>query len=344
MNRHEPKAEQKKRLLWFAYGLIAFVILLSLGYMYARNLEQEAAEKNQARGDLTGRFEEPRTIMYEGESYSYRRKLTTTLIMGVDKASDAAGKGLGARNGGQADFIMLLVADGDRSLVTPIQIDRDTLSKIAIIDVLGKPRGTRVTQICLSHGFGDGKEQSCEYTRHAVSWLLMDVDIDYYIAFDIDAIADINDTAGGVTVTLEDDYSEFDPAMRKGATLLLDGKQAELYTRWRMQVGDGTNESRMRRQRNYLSKLSQVLREKASDDANFFGTFYDEIENRLTTDMKRGRMINEMNRLSKLQQADIQSLTGTHMVGIDGFMEFHADERSLEKLVVDTFFERADKS
>lgn len=344
MNRREPIAERKKRLIWYACGLAALIAVLALAYSYGRILENREAEKAQTRGDLIGRFEEPRTIEFEGETYSYRKNLTTILLMGVDRASEAAGIGLGARNGGQADFIMLLVADGDRRLVTPIQIDRDTISKIPVLDVLGNQRGTRVTQICLSHGFGDGKEQSCEFTRQAVSWLMMDVGIDYYVAFDISSIAGINDAAGGITVTLEDDYSDFDPVMKKGTTLTLHGKQAELYTRWRMQVGDGTNESRMRRQRTYLTKLADTLRGKLSDDVSFFNTFYDRIESHLTTDMKRGRMINEANRLTKFQQADIQSPTGTRSIGTDGFMEFHADKDSLERLVVDTFYEAGDKS
>jgi len=38
----------------------------------------------------------------------------------------------------------------------------------------------------------------------------------------------LNHEVGGVTVTLEDDMTKLDPAMKKGATLNLDGRQAEL--------------------------------------------------------------------------------------------------------------------
>lgn len=45
--------------------------------------------------------------------------------------------------------------------------------------------------------------------------------IDFYVAMNMDGISELNDLAGGVTVTLEDDFSSIDPAMTKGTTLTL---------------------------------------------------------------------------------------------------------------------------
>lgn len=75
--------------------------------------------------------------------------------------------------------------------------------------------------------------------------------IDFYVAMNMDGISELNDLAGGVTVTLEDDFSSIDPAMTKGTTLTLHGDQAETFVRSRMTVGDGTNASRMERQSVY---------------------------------------------------------------------------------------------
>ena len=47
--------------------------------------------------------------------------------------------------------------------------------------------------------------------------------IDFYVAMNMDGISELNDLAGGVTVTLEDDFSSIDPAMTKGTTLPLHG-------------------------------------------------------------------------------------------------------------------------
>ena len=53
------------------------------------------------------------------------------------------------------------------------------------------------------------------YARDAVSRLLQGENIDFYLAASLD-ISVLNDLAGGVTVTLEDDFSAADPqAMTK---------------------------------------------------------------------------------------------------------------------------------
>ena len=69
----------------------------------------------------------------------------------------------------------------------------------------------------------------------------------------LDGISALNDVAGGVTVTLEDDFSMIDPEMTQGRQITLVGDQAEIYVRSRMSMEVGTNEARMVRQQNYIS-------------------------------------------------------------------------------------------
>ena len=99
------------------------------------------------------------------------------------------------------------------------------------------------------------------------------IDIDFYISLEMDGISTLNDALGGVTVTLEDDFTALDPTMTKGTTLTLEGNQAEYYVRGRMYIGVGTNEARMVRQQVFMSALSQRLSEliHESESANFIG-------------------------------------------------------------------------
>ena len=90
------------------------------------------------------------------------------------------------------------------------------MTECTVLGYLGSPIGTKEMQISLAHGFGDGKEESCEYAREAVEGLLLGESIDFYVAMNMDGISELNDLAGGVTVTLEDDFSSIDPAMAKG--------------------------------------------------------------------------------------------------------------------------------
>ena len=56
------------------------------------------------------------------------------------------------------------------------------MTPITILGVLGDRSGVRTAQVSLSHGFGDGGAQSCEFTVDAVSNLLLGTQIDFYIA------------------------------------------------------------------------------------------------------------------------------------------------------------------
>lgn len=72
--------------------------------------------------------------------------------MGVDRDS--------GETGGQADFLQLLVIDDVGKTVKRLPIDRDTMTPITVLGVLGNRSGVRTAQLSLSHGFGDGKAEA----------------------------------------------------------------------------------------------------------------------------------------------------------------------------------------
>lgn len=325
-------------MLKVGVAAIAAVILLVLLYQGGRWIEHHF-EKSETRGDHTQRYEYGSTVEIDGVSYHQRSGLTTVLLMGIDTTAETTAV-QGYRNGGQADFLRLLVIDNTNGSVTQVQIDRDTMTPITVLGVLGNKSGVRTAQISLSHGFGDGRNQSSELTVEAVSNLLYGTSIDLYVAMNLDGISTLNDALGGVTVTLKDDFSALDPAMKKGETLTLMGDQAELYVRSRMNVGIGTNEARMERQEEYISQLANQLYERVEQDREFVGTLYDELSPFLVTNMSRGRLINEAWAAKDYERAKTVTLKGEHQVGSDGFMQFHVDETALKKTVIQLFYDK----
>ena len=326
-----------EHLIRVACLLIAVVMALFLLYQGGRWLERRS-EKPEPRGDHTQRYAFEDLVEIDGVTYRQRTGLTTILLMGIDRESGTA-SAQGYRNGGQADFLRLLVIDDVNKTVTQIQIDRDTMTPITVLGVLGNKSGVRTAQICLSHGFGDGKAQSCELTVEAVSNLMFGIPIDFYVALNMDGISVLNDALGGVTVTLEDDFSALDPGMTKGTTLTLVGDQAEIYVRSRMNVGIGTNEARMARQELYISQVASLLLEQMEIDEDFVSSMYDTLSPYLLTDIPRGRLINEAWTAKDYDRNAAVKPDGTHEVGNDGFMQFHVAETALRSIVIDLFFE-----
>lgn len=313
------------------------ILLLAAAYVGGRWLETRDAQP-ETRGDYRQREVYEIVTAASGESYRKRKGITTILLMGVDREGTAPG--VGYRNGGQADFLRLMVVDSVRKSVAQVQIDRDTMTPITILGVLGNRSGVRTSQICLAHGFGDGGEQSCLLTVEAVSNLLGGTPIDFYMALQMDGISVLNDSVGGITVTLEDDFTALDPSMVKGTTLTLQGEQAEYFVRSRMNIGVGTNEARMARQEQYVEQMTQVLQEKLHADKAFVGQLYDELTPYLTTNISRGRLINEVWAARDYERTALIEPKGTHEIGADGFMQFQVDQAALEETMMELLYEK----
>lgn len=327
MKQHVKKPGTKLKAVCVL--LIAVAILLGL-YRGGRWLETRR-NNPEPRGNYQERKANEATVTYDGTVYRQRKNLTSILLMGIDHDS--------GETGGQADFLQLIVIDDTSRTLKRLSIDRDTMTPITVLGVLGNRSGVRTAQVSLSHGFGDGKEQSCELTAEAVSNLLLGMPVDFYLAMNLDGIAALNDMAGGVTVTLADDFSTQDPAMAQGSTLTLHGDQAEIYVRSRRDVGTGTNEARMVRQEQYVTKLFTQLDTQMRSDQSFSGTMFDTLSPYLTTSIGRGRLINVVWLAKNYARLEPLSISGEHRVGSDGFMQFYADEASLYETVLDLFYE-----
>jgi len=295
------------------------------------------------RGNLEERFGGAPAVEYEGVSYRLRSRLTTILLAGIDQygEKEQAAAGSEYRSGGQADFLLLLVIDDNRDTAAALQIDRDTMAEITVLSVLGVPSGTRTAQICLAHSFGDGEEQSCRLLTEAVSRFLLGVPIDYYAAMNLDGIAALNDALGGVEVTLEDDFTAFDPQMKPGETITLMGEQAEIFVRSRHYVGDQTNRSRLARQRIYLDAAAEKLLAQLEASAGFANTMYAAAEPFIVTDMSKGRIVNLADSIGRYERLPIAVIDGAAVLGESGVMEFYPDEASKMQAVLELFFEPA---
>lgn len=327
-------------------GIRVLAILAALVAVYAGVLigvrvigeRIEGREEREPVGSLEGRFDsDDVTIKYLGQEYTHRRRdLTSILLIGIDwEEMDGQAD---SRYDGQADFLLLMTLDRKNKSISYLQIDRDTVTPIRIYSPFGDYAGQRTTQICLSQAFGGSRDENCRNTVWAVSNLLRDTPIDYYLAMDMQGIVALNDALGGVTLTLEDDLSMLDEEMVAGATLTLQGKQAEYFVRGRRALSDSSNQARMRRQQIYIRAAMDLIAQGLSQDMNYAGTLFDKIEAHLVTDMGRGRLVNAAYESRTYERQAVSQIVGRHIIGQDGFVEFHADEDALSAFLIDHYF------
>lgn len=318
---------------------LAVPVLMIALYFVFNSLESKSY--TETRGEMDEAFVKLPTVQYNGRSYAQKLNMTSLLLLGVDKQEDSAA--VGFRNGGQADFLLLLVMDHDAKIVRQLQIDRDTMTQVVVLGVLGNDVGTRELQICLSHAYGANEAECAAHAMQAVQNLLEGMKIDGCLSLKMSEIGALNAALGGVEVTLEEDLTALDPAMKMGATLTLSNEQAELLVRSRSDIGDGTNVSRMARQRAFMvSAVNQILN-RCREDASFAEAFLNDMQAvEMYQSLTKGRLVNEASRALGYEVRPIETLPGEHRIGADGFMEFHADGDALVAWVMDVFYRERD--
>ena len=181
-------------------------------------------------------------------------------------------------------------------------------------------------------------------TVDAVSNMLYGIRIEGYISLNMDSIKILNHLAGGVPVTIEDDFSQSDPSLVMGQNITLTDDQAMHYVHDRMNVGDGTNECRMRRQKAYVDALFPLYKAKLQADSGFINEFYNDLSDYMVTDMSVGEMGNVANMIMNSEDKGELSIKGTNAIAEDdGFNEFTMDETSRGEVAMELFFNKVEK-
>ena len=319
------------RALWFC---VAAIILIIVGMKLINKWQTE--KYKEARSEGTDAFMASNQVFWEESIYKKTPAVTTILIAGIDKESDAQ-QGVGTsryRNGGQADFLLLLAIDHTNCQIHQLQIDRDTMAEVTVLSVYGQETGERVMQICLSHSFGANAEENARYTVQAVRRLMNSIVIDGYYIVDYNAVPVLNDMMGGVTITISDDMTSVNPLWEAGTVITLHGDEAETFVRTRRTVGEGTNAERMRRQNEFMGKAILRMRELETGDPSFVGTLLSALNGKCTTNLTDQQLLSEIHAALNYEVLPIEYLDGQYIIGGDGYVEFYITDGAAENWIM----------
>lgn len=279
-------------------------------------------------------------IVVDGVEYVPKKNIKSYLFIGTD---DKVEEGEGYVTGGQCDVLQVLVVDRSHRRYRRLSINRNTMMDVHSYDEDGEDLGTTYCQIALAHSSGDGGITSCQYTIEAVSEYLHGVQFDYYARVGLNSLRDINHLLGGVSVTIEDDFSRSDPTLVQGETVLLSDEQAYHFLHDRTNVGDGSNEGRMRRQEAYLNSARGRVMELLKTDKNFPKTAFQTLNEIALTNMNEKEFGRLLNVASSYEAEENVEITGT--IGEDefAFATFESDPESVQDAVLALFYERKDQ-
>ena len=241
-----------------------------------------------------------------------------------------------------ADFLMLVIVNRKEQTYTFLQLNRDTMTEINLIGRNGKGMAIADMQLCTAHWYGGTPEESCENTVKAVSRMLGGVKINGYYAINMEDIGKLNHAIGGVTVTIDSDFGDVDPTLKKGETVTLSDEQAYNFLRYRQGIDDSENTSRMKRHRQYMQAFMAKLKKKMHDDPSIGAEIYEQMSEVAVTDMSGGVLTDILTDMQQATNRGTFELEGTTKLGQhldDGLehTEFYLDKMAIVKTLKDLY-------
>ncbi len=330
---------------------LLFSTLLILGAVIALHfVDQSWSNRYQEKRESGNQaFMEEGQVEWQGAKYRKKPAMTLIMVGGIDKEdTEEKTARVSYRNGGQADFLLLLGIDHQNRQIHQLQIDRDTMADVTVLGVYGNETGTRRLQICLAHSYGARPEENAKYTVKAVERLLFSgsddgtqltgVNIDGYYMVNYSAVPALADALGGVTVKIPVDMTSVNSAWHEGATVTLRGSDAETFVRTRKTVGEGTNQERMSRQNLFMRSATDQMRKKLSQDSGFADVLLKTLKNVATTNFSDQELLNEITESRNYELLPVDYLPGEYILAENGFIEFYCKEGSAREWVMTHLF------
>lgn len=316
-----------------AYLLIFVILLLVALFLLSvvKLLESALLPKVEVQEQF-----QSRTIIRDGISYYPRQDITVVLLIGTDADGKIHSSG-SYNNKASADMVSLLIFDEAAEEFRILSLNRDTMMDIPVLGLNGRQAGTEYAQLATSHNYGTGLSDSCENTRKAVSDFLYGLTIDHYFCMNMDGIAIVNDSLGGVEVRIQDDFSKVDPTLVEGTTMVLNGEQAYSYVRSREGVGNQLNLSRMDRQKQYMEGFIEALNGKLSEDGYYFSELWETIQDYARTDCSAVVLNRLAADYSGYRFAGSATPEGQNLMG-EKYYEFYPDPEALDRQILDLFY------
>lgn len=310
----------------------------------APTLPPSDASEGQTEGAETGTAQpDGDYVEYNGKRYEYNKKMYNILLMGIDSSKNAD-EAAGERD--QADVLILAALDQKANKLSLINISRDTMCDMKLVDANGEQTGMKHAQLALAYAYGDGQHLSCKLTRDAVSNLFYGLPIHNYAAYYVKGVSQLNDAVGGVTVTVRDDYDFTQHSwlrhLKPGSEVTLKGKEAQDYIQLRNSTIDGNNQ-RMQRQKQYMLALISKAKNMMLENPTCVFSIYNAVDDYILTDLN----ISEISYLATIGASmdfsgNIRSLIGEMTLTPkedDIFVaELHPNQEQIYDLIMDIFY------
>lgn len=314
--------------------ILGVVIFLSIG---DNQKTPDADNVPSTSGDDLEKWQEG-IISHNGKNYIYNQKINAYLIMGIDKEGKVE-TAPDYQSGGQSDAMFLLVTNEADKTMSVISINRNTMTRIETFYENGISSGYKTGQICVQHGFGDGRQLSCTRAADAVSYLFYNLPITGYLSIRLDAIPIMNDVIGGVEIEVLEDIENAGKgvSLKKGEKKKLTGVEAYCYLRGRELDEFDSATNRLHRQEQYIGAFSEQMKAYTKGSVTKMLSIYESIEDYVVTNIDFADLANELSKY-KYDDSRMYTVPGETQMG-EIYEEYYVDEKKFYNMIIDIFYQ-----
>ena len=321
-------------------AVFALLACFVIGFVWGRISKKNESNTMAADMDETMGVDTSGYLQYGGKYYEQNKDITSILFMGIDTKADLQPKGAVPGEFGQADTIILVMIDKKNQEIRMINVVRDSMVNVTVFDSTGEYLRSEQAQLCLQYAYGDGGELSCQLTSNAVSGIMYDIPINYYVAMNKAALQDVNDVIGGVTVTMSEDWETKKATYHAGDQVVLQGSDAMDFIFSRDCNETGSNMTRVTRQRDYIKALLVQLKAAASEDISIITKLYAATQGHMYSNIALTDMVGMAKDVISggYSFGDVQILPGEYVEG-NKHDEYYINQDAIYEMVLQNYYE-----
>lgn len=304
----------------------------------ASGTEEKAMDLiNERQDEVTEEEVGSDAILWKGVSYVYNEYLSNYLFLGVDR-QELAETSVGQSDAGQSDALFLLSWNRKTGDMTVISIPRDTMTTYDYYARDGSRIGTVTDHISLAYAYGDGKHESCQFSKDAVSSLFYGLPIQGYCSVSLEGLSALMKGVGELKVTIPNDSLESkNPDWKEGTELILTEENLETYIRYRDISVSQTAIARLERQKSFLEAYAERAMEAFRENPSFVAKTYAAVDPYMVTNMSNDQFVKLMESAAAGGTVTQWTVPGTGVEG-ENYDEFYADDDVLYEKIMETFY------
>ena len=331
-----PKKRNKNRRKRIAAVLVTCGVLAVVAVFAAGIWKQQRKAHMETDGaSVSSEENTSEGITYKGKTYVYNDHLSNYLFMGIDTKGDMETAESG--DAGQADAVFLVSVDRVTKEMQVISIPRDTMTEIEMFSVSRKSLGLMENHINLQYAQGDGKTESCELMKTAVSKLLGGIPVHGYCSVNMDGIPVMTEAAGNVQVVIPDNsLEEVNPEFTEGAEVTLTKDNVEQFVRYRNTGREQSALVRQDRQKIFIEAYMKKAQEQYAKDASFVTGLYESMKPYMVTNIGNDLFVKLLS-VAQEGKSSVHTLPGKGAQG-EYFDEYRVDEEALQEMIISVFY------